>query len=202
MTLKKGTLAFVTLASVMTLMACGNDGTVETPDSPDVEKTTETSTMTDTTNPSASESKGIENMEFDQSVQDAIDVFNERFADANITSIAFDTNQKTYVYEIQGHVPMKEVELKMDAMTGEIIKVEEEKDALDIRDEDVLDLVGLVSPQEAMRAALAEVGSGYAKEWTLDSENGVTYYEIDVEGSTQSDDVRINAQTGQFIGYD
>ncbi|MEG0289225.1 MAG: PepSY domain-containing protein, partial [Carnobacterium sp.] len=76
-----------------------------------------------------------------------------------------------------------------------------DKDNVD--DDEVLDLAGLVSPQEAMKAALDKVGSGYAKEWGIDSKNGTIYYEIDVEGSdSANDDVHIDAKTGEFLEFD
>ena len=54
-----------------------------------------------------------------------------------------------------------------------------------------------------MKKALDKVGSGYAKEWELDSKDGKVYYEVDVEGSDKdNDDVHIDANTGDFIGFD
>ena len=91
----------------------------------------------------------------------------------------------------------------MDADSGEVVKTDDSDDLDDTSGDDVLDLDGLISPQEAMKAALDEVGSGYAKEWEIDSKNGKPYYEIDVEDAEQSnDDVHIDAKSGDFIGYD
>lgn len=220
MKIKKGKLVFVTLVSAMTLMACGNSDTNgETP--PDTTETsmtsemdtaadTSASTTEDTTDTSSSDStstdstsKGIENTEFDYSMEDAVRVFNDTFANAKITSVKIDNDSNSYVYEVEGYNDTNSVEIKMDANSGEVIKKDDSDDRDDNSEDDVLDLEGLVSPQEAMKAALDEVGSGYAKEWELDSKDGKMYYEIDVEDSKQAnDDVHIDAKTGDFIGYD
>ena len=211
----------MTLVSAMTLMACGNsDNNGETP--PDTAESssmttemdtaadTSASTTEDTTDTSSSDSsstnstsKGIENKEFDYSMEDAVQVFNDTFANAKITSVKIDNDSNSYVYEVEGYNDTNSVEIKMDANSGEVIKKDDSDDRDDTSGDDVLDLEGLVSPQEAMKAALDEVGSGYAKEWGLDSKDGKMYYEIDIEDSKQAnDDVHIDAKTGDFIGYD
>lgn len=223
----KTKLAFVTLASSFVLMACGNTNQDEGSTSSSEASSQETMSSEQTSSSSAMESssemssdmsseassdssatsdtntKGIENKTFDTSVDDVIKKFNDTFPNAKITSLSIDNDNNSYVYEVEGYNDTNELELKVDANTGEIVKQDDDDDRDDVIDDDVLDLDGIVSPQEAMKAALDEVGSGYAKEWELDSKNGKVYYEIDVEGSKQAqDDVHIDAKTGDFIGYD
>ncbi|MEG0443511.1 MAG: PepSY domain-containing protein [Carnobacterium sp.] len=147
-------------------------------------------------------SKGIENKTFDVSMEDAVNKFKDEYSDAEITSVSIDEDSNNYVYKVEGYNATNEVELEVDATTGEVMnKDTDDKDNVD--DDEVLDLAGLVSPQEAMKAALDKVGSGYAKEWGIDSKNGTIYYEIDVEGSdSANDDVHIDAKTGEFLEFD
>lgn len=222
---KKALIGTVTLASSLLLMACSNDNQNDDTNTP-VESSSEMMMSSDQMESSSmmessssamssssaesssansdmndSSSKGIENKNFDVSMEEAVNKFNDTYSGAKITSVAIDNDSNSYVYEVKGYNDTNEVEVKVDAMTGEIVKKDtDDKD--DVEDDDVLDLNGLVSPQEAMKAALDEVGSGYAKEWEIDSKNGKVYYEIDVEGSDTDNDVHIDAKTGDFIGYD
>ncbi|MDN6626714.1 MAG: PepSY domain-containing protein [Pisciglobus halotolerans] len=217
----KGKIGFITLASSLVLMACGN--TNQDTDTPDSESSTTSSEMmssdqqsstsgmdsstmssdSESSATSSSESKGIEDVTFEYDMLDAVDQFNDQFSNAKITSIEIDSESDSYVYEIKGYNDSNSVELEMDANSGEVVKTDDSDDLDDTANDDVLDLDGLISPQEAMKAALDEVGSGYAKEWEIDSKNGEPYYEIDVEDAEQADDdVHIDAKTGDFIGYD
>ena len=220
---KRALIAAATLATSLVLVACGNDSKNEdtaTPmesssemmqssseqmdtssmmesDSSSMSSTQSSSESSDMTNDST---EGIETKEFDTSMEQAVDKFKETFPDAKITAIDKDSNN--YVYEIEGFNDKNEVEISVDAMTGKIVK-QDTDDRDDVIDDDVLELDGIITPQEAMKKALDKVGSGYAKEWELDSKDGKVYYEVDVEGSDKdNDDVHIDANTGDFIGFD
>lgn len=223
---KKALVGTVTLATSLLLMACGNgtqndtttnSGTassemsmsssqMESSSMAESSSSAMSSSSADSSSTSSdmndTSSKGIENKTFDVSMEDAVNKFKETYSDAKITSVGIDNDSNSYVYQIEGYTDSNEVELDIDATSGEIVK-QDTDDKDDVSDDDVLDLEGLVSPQEAMKAALDEVGSGYAKEWSIDSKNGKVYYEIDVEGSdSANDDVHIDAKTGDFIGFD
>lgn len=219
----KGKLGFITLASSLVLMACGNTNQDTDTDTPGSESSTTSSEMisseqmsstsdmdsstmssdSESSATSSSESKGIEDVAFEYNMTDAVDQFNNQFSNAKITSIQIDNDNDSYVYKVEGYNDSNSVELEMDANSGEVVKTDDSDDLDDTANDDVLDLDGLISPQEAMKAALDEVGSGYAKEWEIDSKNGEPYYEIDVEDAEQADDdVHIDAKTGDFIGYD
>lgn len=226
MNISKSKLGVITLASSLVLMACGNADTTDTTDTPVSESTSsamisseemssttsmdsssismsEESSLDTTSSDNGMSTKGIENTEFDISVEDAINKFKDAFPGAEITSVAIDNDNNSYVYEIEGYNDSNSVEIKVDANSGEIVKQKDSEDRDDNAEDDILDLDGIISPQEAMKAALDEVGSGYAKEWEIDSKNGKPYYEIDVEDAEQSnDDVHIDAKSGDFIGYD
>lgn len=221
---KKALIAAATLATSLVLVACGNDTPnddttlstesssemMQSSDKMDTSSMMESSSSAMSSTDSSSESsdmnntstKGIATKKFDVSMEQAVDKFKETFPDAKITSVGIDNDSNSYVYQIEGFNDTNEVEVNVDAMTGEIVK-QDTDDRDDEIDDDVLDLEGIVTPQEAMKTALEKVGSGYAKEWSLDSKNGKVYYEVDIEGSDKdNDDVHIDAITGDFIGFD
>lgn len=221
---KRAIIAATTLATSLILVACGNDNQdddtmtpmesssemMQSSDQLDTSSMMESSSSAMSETDSSSESsdmsntstKGIENKKFDVSLTQAVDKFKDEYKDAELTSINIDKSFSNYVYEIEGFNESNELEMTLDAMSGEIIKQNEEK--LDEpMDNDTLDLEGIVTPEEAMKAALDEVGSGYVKDWGLSSEVGTTYYEVDIEGSDKdTEDVQIDAKTGDFIGFD
>lgn len=223
MNISKSKWGVLTVASSLLLMACGNTDTgtdnsistesnvssmmsseemssVSSMDSESISSEASSESMGSESQPTT---KGIENTTFDISIQDAVDKFHTTFPNAKVTSVAIDNDRDSYVYEIEGYNDSNSVEIKIDANSGEIVKQKDSEDREDNAEDDVLDLEGIISPQEAMKAALDEVGSGYAKEWEIDSKNGQVYYEIDVEDAAQAnDDVHIDAKTGDFIGYD
>lgn len=223
---KKALIGAATLATSLVLAACSSGNEEDTPttssevssemmssdqmDSSSMMSDSSSSAMSSSTADSGSSSssnmdttsKGIENQTFDVSMEEAVKKFNDEYSDAEITSVSIDNDSNNYVYKVEGYNATNEVELEVDANTGEVMnKDTDDKD--NVSDDEVLDLEGLVSPQEAMKAALDKVGSGYAKEWSIDSKNGTVYYEIDVEGSdSANDDVHIDAKTGDFIEFD
>ncbi|SDK73514.1 PepSY domain-containing protein [Alkalibacterium thalassium] len=143
----------------------------------------------------ATDSQGIQGMTFSVSLDDAIDQFYETFGseDINISSIQFDYDDGRYLYEFEGWDGQYEYELDIDAETGEIVQQEQDDD---VDSGDILDLEGIISPEEAMEAALDASGSGYVEEWGLEVEDGRTIYDIDVEGGS---DQQVDAQTGDVL---
>lgn len=156
-------------------------------DTVEEDATDEDSNMTD--------SQGLEGMTFAVSLDDAIDLFYETFGseDINIEEIQFERDGNRFVYEFEGWDESNEYELDIDAETGDIIK-QEQDDNEDT--EDILDLDGIISPEEAMDIALEAAGSGYVEEWKLEVEDGRTVYEIDIE---EGDDQEVDAHTGDVL---
>ncbi|MER2063180.1 MAG: PepSY domain-containing protein [Alkalibacterium sp.] len=152
---------------------------------------------TDATYDSAAQtdSPGIEGMTFSITLDEAIDLFYETFGseDTNIEQIEFDDDNGRYLYEFDGWDGEFEYELDIDAETGEIVKQEQEQDS---ETDDILELEGIVTPNEAMDAALEASGSGYVEEWKLEVENGQTIYDIDIE---DGEDQKIDAVSGDVL---
>lgn len=151
-----------------------------------MDETDDTATETQTDTP------GIEGIEFEVSLFDAIDLFYDTFGsqDINIEEIEFDSDGNRYYYEFEGWDGEYEYELEIDAETGELLQQEME---LDSETDDILDLDGIITPQEAMSIALEAAGDGYVEEWELEVEDGRTIYDIDIEGAR---DHEVDAHSG------
>lgn len=176
----------------------GDDTAADNTGEDDTDDTAADNTSDDETDGAAddaTDSQGIQGMTFSVSLDDAIDQFYETFGseDINISEIQFNHDDGRYLYEFEGWDGQYEYELDIDAETGEIVQQEQDYDD---DSGDILDLEGIISPEEAMEAALDASGSGYVEEWDLEVEDGRTIYDIDVEGGS---DQQVDAQTGDVL---
>lgn len=219
-------LAVLSMGTLLLFAACGEDtdSTVpptepdteettgnEEPSSPETDGTTETDdqagsdTGTENTPPTETRApqtgRGIENTEFDISLDDAVQIFFDTFPEAEgIDNVDFDVDDGRFEYEIDGFNANTEFELTINAETGEIL---EQKSENDDDHDTAIDFDNIISPQEAMTNALEAAGSGYVKEWNLDTDDGRIIYDIDIEGADNGvDDVEVNAETGEIIEID
>lgn len=140
---------------------------------------------------------GIEEKEFDISLDDAVDKFKETFPSegVDVSSVELDEDDDNYVYDIQGFDENKEYEAKIDAESGEVLAQEEETDE-EVKDNVAIDFVSIISPKEAMDKAL-ENNEGYVKSYEIESnDEGKLVYKIDVE---DGDDVELDAESGDIL---
>lgn len=197
-------LSMLSLSAGVLLAACDTaetptdpapmeEDTTETDDTEPIEETPADDSVDET--PAQTDSPGIEGMTFSITLDDAIDLFYETFGseDINIEQIEFDDDDSRYLYEFDGWDGEFEYELDIDAETGEIVKQEQEQDS---DTDDILDLEGIITPNEAMDAALEASGSGYVEEWQLEVEDGRTIYDIDIE---EGEDQDVDAHTGDVL---
>ena len=140
---------------------------------------------------------GIEEKEFDISLDDAVDKFKETFPSegVEVSSVELDEDDDNYVYDIQGFDENKEYEAKIDAESGEVLAQEEETDE-EVKDNVAIDFVSIISPKEAMDKAL-ENNEGYVKSYEIESnDEGKLVYKIDIE---DGDDVELDAESGDIL---
>lgn len=140
---------------------------------------------------------GIEEKEFEISLDDAVDKFKETFPSegVEVSSVELDEDDYNYVYDIQGFDENKEYEAKIDAESGEVLAQEEETDE-EVKDNVAIDFVSIISPKEAMDKAL-ENNEGYVKSYEIESnDEGKLVYKIDVE---DGDDVELDAESGDIL---
>lgn len=126
------------------------------------------------------------------SAEDAVKIFNDKYANVNIDEISFEKDNGVYAYEINGFDDANEYELEVNAADGSIIKDKSEKD----RDPDdkAIDLALLGNVNELIESAKTDAGEGFY----LDS------YSIDVEdsGSITKIDIEVKNANGKDIEYE
>lgn len=174
------------------------DTSGESTDTPADDGATDDSGTNDTATdaPTDNQGPGLENMAFEVTLDDAISTFYETFGseDINIEEIQLNRDDGRFLYEFEGWDEQSDYELDIDAETGDIVKQEQDED--NDTDGDILELDGLISPEEAMSTALEASGSGYIEEWDLEVEQGTTVYSIDID---DGEDQKVDALTGELV---
>lgn len=200
--LKYGASALV-LATVLT--ACGGENAQKAKDNAkDAKNNTEAAvteeaekTKDNVENKIDDLKTGIEEKEFNISLDDAVDKFKETFPSegVEVSSVELDEDDDNYVYDIQGFDENKEYEAKIDAESGEVLAQEEETDE-EVKDNVAIDFVSIISPKEAMDKAL-ENNEGYVKSYEIESnDEGKLVYKIDIE---DGNDVELDAESGDIL---
>lgn len=126
------------------------------------------------------------------SAEDAVKIFNDKYANVNIDEISFEKDNGVYAYEINGFDDANEYELEVNAADGSIIKDKSEKD--NTADKKAIDLALLGNVNELIESAKTDAGEGFY----LDS------YSIDVEdsGSITKIDIEVKNASGKDIEYE
>ncbi len=137
-------------------------------------------------------------------VEEAIQIFQDTYPDAVVTSLELDTTFGNYFYKIEGVDDNNEYELTIDAETKAVSDERTEKLDADEQNgvkkaEDQLNTQDLLSLTEISDIAVQEVGGGEATDWDLDKEMNVTYWEVKVQEGNTKTNVKINAQTGEVV---
>lgn len=202
--------AMLSASALVLLSACG-DGAQEDqagnqqeqmePTNPETGGDADTDTAETITDTSGggqedSQGRGIQNQEFAVSLTQAIDILYDTFGEVEIEEIQFDEEDGRYAYDFDAQDSDNEYDLVVDAETGDILDQEQESETDD--NDDVIDVEGIISPQEAMDIALQTASEGaYVTEWELTEEDGRTVYELDLEDD--SEDVVVDAHSGEVL---
>lgn len=203
----KTKLTFLALVSTGILGACGSQTADEEQSSSSKvssetteteEASSESTASSEETSSNSATGQGINEQEFDVSLDDAVAIYNENHPNTSVESITFDEDSGKYEYDFDGFDDTSEYGLTVDAATGEVSDKESDTEDDDDSNE-ALTLDNILTPQEAMTAALEEVNSGYVDEWQLETDNGMTVYEISIEDSQKDDDIVLNAETGEIV---
>ena len=205
--IQKIKLGVLSLSAVALLAACANDD-AELTDNPVVEdpvteeptdNTNETDEATEPEEPtnvmgSQDTSNGIYDVEFPVTLEQATELFAQTFGqDVNISSIELDEDIRGYEYDLSGWDGEQEYELSLDAHSGEIKKQDIEQD--NDRD-DIINFDNIITPREAMEIAVNDTGVDFVEGWSLEEDDGIIVYEIDLQGI---DDITLNAETGDIV---
>lgn len=140
---------------------------------------------------------GLESKDTFLSLEEVAGAFYDNFGstDIQIEKISLEEDDRVLFYNIEGFDEEKEYELELNAENGQIIS--QEIDNNDLGDDDygmALDLI--VTPAQAMEAALVINEGTSVKEWSLEAEKNGVFYEVELNNDR---DVKVNAETGEVI---
>lgn len=132
------------------------------------------------------------------STQDAVDIYQKKFPNAEISSIELKKHFGTPTYSIEGFDKKNEYELNVNATNKKV--VHQSNEAIDHDDYQELqaeriDLNEVVSLDKAVRIAESKVKSSQSTELKLESEDGLITWEI----KAKHKEITINAKTGEII---
>lgn len=181
--------------SGLVLAACGDNAetTDTTPATNDT--TTETSSVTEDTGVVDNSTTATEDI---LSLEEVVDIYMGEYPNAQIQKVDFDKDFGDWTYEITGVSENREYDAEINAVSGAIIKVDED----DVDDDAYLAFDTIIIPEEAIeiaKTALAEEAA-VLEGWELDVDDNRTKYDIEFEGSNR--DVKLDAETGEVIEID
>lgn len=181
--------------SGLVLAACGDNAetTDTTPTTNDT--TTETSSVTEDTGVVDNSTTATEDI---LSLEAVVDIYMGEYPNAQIQKVDYDKDSGDWTYEITGVSENREYEVEINAVSGDIIKVDED----DVDDDAYLAFDTIITPEEAVeiaKTALAEEAA-VLEGWELDVDDNRTKYDIEFEGSNR--DVKLDAETGEVIEID
>ena len=114
------------------------------------------------------------------SAEDAVKIFNDKYANVNIDEISFEKDNGVYAYEINGFDDANGYELEVNASDGSIIKEKSEKDRN--LDDKAIDLALLESVDELIESVKTDAGEGfYLDSYCIDVEDSSSITKIDIE---------------------
>lgn len=135
--------------------------------------------------------------------------------DGKIADIELERDGSAPYFEVDIDKDGYEYDLKLDAVTGEILEQKREKDDSDENDDDgddnftsaeksssaTVSANGYISRDEAVAAAKT-VASGTVEDMELDDDDGVAYYEIELQDGRTEHEVHVNAKDGSILKHE
>ena len=132
-------------------------------------------------------------------VAEAYNIFIEEKPNSDLEKIELDYDNDVYYYKIEGHDGDKRHEMKVDAHTGEITKLESKnKDRNEILDAKYLEKI-----DELVRKSIEDSGEGFiSMEWDLDEDDGIAELEVEIERQGGEIEYTYNLETGELLEKD
>jgi len=129
-----------------------------------------------------------------------------------ISEIELEKKYDKVVYDVDVITDDKKYDIKLDANTGEIVKIEEKQRKQDVNVTETQDNQKdakqpklenrepelIIDMKEAIDIALKEY-PGKVKEAELDEEDGRLIYEIEIKANGEEVDIDIDAKTGEIL---
>lgn len=202
--MKKFNLVLV-LVLVLSLTLVGCNKAPQTMDETDQSKMQNVASEADTAGDDAkTDSNTATENAITLSAEDAVKIFNDKYANVNIDEISFEKDNGVNAYEINGFDDASEYELEINAADGSIIKEKSEKDRN--LDDKAIDLALLESVDELIESAKTDAGEGfYLDSYSIDVEDSSSITKIDIEvknASGKDIEYEYNLETKELIKKD
>lgn len=132
--------------------------------------------------------------------EDAISIA-EGEAKGDIHEISFEQNGDGWVYKVDLNNGSEESEVVVNHDAEAVIDVRTEQEDDDDKDdqEDVIDYASLNTAYDALDKAIADLGGGEVKDWSLSMDDGVAEYNIDLIFENQAYEYTIDAETLEIL---
>ena len=130
---------------------------------------------------------------------DALSIAEGEF-EGDLHDISFEQENGEWVYKFDMKNGSEEAEVIINHETEEVVDVKTETDDDNDDDQDeVLDYGSLNEGYDAVDEAVADLGGGEVKEWSLSMDDGTPEYDIDLEYEGQTHEYTINAETLEIL---
>lgn len=197
---KKTYLLVVSILVAGLLTACSGNPTTDSGQAQD-----NTKKETNTSNSALKDEKNNENLneqEFKVPYTDAVNIFKEKYKDADIVDLSLERDLNKFVYTVEGVDDNNEYKMKIDANTKDVLQDKTEKldseELNGVARKEKLDLNDIITPQKAMEIALKEQ-NGMVKEWSLDKDLDVTFYKIRIDKDKNEYDIKVDSKKGTIL---
>lgn len=136
--------------------------------------------------------------DIDVSVQEAFNIFKDKYPNAKINEIELEHEDEGYEYEIEGYEGNTQYELKINAHSGDILDDEKEKEDDEHGDIEEADLDKV---EKYLKEAFEDAGDGYwLDEYELKSKSDYVKFDIDLKND-DGDKIKYkyNYETGELL---
>lgn len=197
---KKTYLLVVSILVAGLLTACSGNPTTDSGQAQN-----NTNKEANTSNSALKDEKNNENLneqDFKVPYTDAINIFKDKYKDADIVDLSLERDLNKFVYTVEGVDDNNEYKMKIDANTKDVLQDKTEKldsdDLNGVARKEKLDLSDIITPQKAMEIALKEQ-DGMVKEWSLDKDLDVTFYKIRIDKDKNEYDIKVDSKKGTIL---
>ena len=199
----KKTILILALVLSLALVGCQGTNAPATMDETEQSKMQNVASEADTAGDDAkTDSNTATENAITLSAEDAVKIFNDKYANVNIDEISFEKDNGFYAYEINGFDDANEYELEVNAADESIIKEKSEKD--NTADKKAIDLGLIKNIDELVGTSLKDAGDGYHLDsFSIEHEAGITKLDIEVENASGKDiEYEYNLETKELIKKD
>lgn len=129
---------------------------------------------------------------------DALSIAEGEF-EGDVHDISFEQENGEWVYQFDMKNDSEEAEVIINHDTEEVMDVRTEQDNDNDDQDEVIDYGSLNEAYDAIDEAIADLGGGEVREWSLSMDDGAPEYDIDLEYEGQTHEYTINAETLEIL---